>query len=188
MRPFSLERRGNEDGVTLILALGFLLAIGLVISAIASLSSSAFTTAYNLGGQRALEANAESAATITIETLRYTYTPLSTSTPAVCMPTAAPIYPSTVGSNRMTAYCTGTSIPGIPASRVIEIAVCQVSNTAVNPPAGVCSHPALTAGVTFDDLPPNAPSVADNCTTSPAPNTCGIAMTINYWDVRTADN
>lgn len=190
--PHQESSEPDETGVSLLLALAFLFAIGILVTAVATFAAGAFTTSYNLGQQRALEANAESAATVAIAYERYTYDTVAFTGPSnhSCMPSGSTIYPTPTGTaGRMTVYCSGQSHNGSPDSRVMQFSVCPVSATATSPPAS-CSQVDLYATVIFDDLPPNAAPGADTCPTiaSPGLNTCGIAMTVQSWDVRTADN
>jgi hypothetical protein len=191
------ERRSRDDerGASLLMALVFVFAVGMVISAIAAQATGAFETSYNLGDQRALEANAESAATIAIDNERYIYdSGALAATPSSyydCMPSGNQFYPQASGSpNRMTVFCSALSVhDGSADSRTMEFTACPVSSTAASPPAS-CGQVELYAVVVFDDLPPNAAPSADTCPTiaTPGLNTCGIAMTVQSWDVRTADN
>lgn len=176
------KRTQSEEGVTLIVALVFLLAIGMVISAIASFASTAFMTSYNLGAQRSLEANAESAVTMAIENVRYTF--YSFSSPTNCMPSQG-IYPAAAGSpNRIAVFC--ASEPSSAQVRIVNFSACSVPSAATIPYTGsACSAPVLFATVSIDDLPPGAASSACNSSTN---QTCGEALTITLWDVRTADN
>jgi hypothetical protein len=184
----------DEQGVSLIMAIGFVFAIGILVSAIATFATNAFITSYNLGHQRGVEANAESAATIAIDYERqiYDHTALAAtpSNPANCMPPGNQIYPTNPSiPAHMTVFCAPLSVnPGTAASRVMEFTVCPVSTSAMTPPAS-CGQTDLYTTVIFDDLPPRSGPAADTCPTISTPlNTCGIAMTVQSWDVRTADN
>lgn len=187
--------RRDDCGAVLLIALVFVFAVGMVIAAVATLATGAFTTTYNLHQERDLEANAESAATLAIDNMRYSYAAgvfdaaIDTSTPD-CMPGATPY-------QGLATYCWGYSNPGSPNSRTVNFYVCPAGSTYVWPssfsfqdPPPECNNVLLYAQVIFDDLPPNAPPSADNCPTvvTPDPSTCGIVMTVHVWDVRTADN
>jgi hypothetical protein len=169
-----LRHPDDERGASLILALGFLFAVGIVIAAVATLATNAFQTTNNLGQQRTLEANAESAATVAIENVRYNN--IAPATMTNCMPGGT-------AYQGMTTFCAYTNPPNpfSPESRVIEFCTTSGSSCAAGNPIYV------SAVVRFDDLPPNSEGTADNCG-SGTPTTCGIAMTVDSWDVRTADN
>jgi hypothetical protein len=190
--PDPLHQRGEDDrGAALLMALAFMVALGIVISAVATFATGAFTTSINLGQQRSLEANAESAATIAISNERYQFDhsiPLAGASPYNCMPAGHQIYPAVTGTaGRMTVFCDIVAqSQGSANSRELEFTACPVSTSATSPP-GTCSQVELYALVAYDDVPPNAPGSADSCGRT-TPNTCGIAMTVLTWDVRTADN
>jgi type II secretory pathway pseudopilin PulG len=194
-------RRDPERGATLLLALVFILGVSLVIGGVASLATAAFTTTSNLSQERDLEANAESAATLAIDNERYNYDPNPFSSPSVgsltpdCMPQAQD-GSGPVSYDGLSTYCWGNSYPGSANSRIVHFYVCRTGSAAAVTVAGSFPDPGcspgsdvlLYAAVTYDDLPPNAPPKADDCTVQPPPNTCGIAMTVDAWDVRMADN
>jgi hypothetical protein len=190
--PKTLHHRNKDDqGAALLMALAFMVALGIAISAVATFATGAFTTSINLGQQRSLEANAESAATIAISNQRYQFDhsiPMAGGTPYNCMPGGNQVYPTQSGTpGRMTVFCDIVAqSQGSANSRELEFTACPVPASAASPPAS-CSQVELYALVTYDDVPPNAPGSADTCGKT-TPNTCGIAMTVLSWDVRTADN
>jgi hypothetical protein len=186
------ESRG-DSGAVLIIALIFMLAMGAMIGGVATLATGDFRSSSNLAQQNTLQVNVESAATLAVDNMRYNYSAgvfdatLDTSTPD-CLPGASP-----ATFQGLTVYCWGNQSPGSTGSRVVNFYVCysqSVSNWKgfVDPPPE-CSQVLLSAKVTFDDVPPDAPPEADNCTAgAPSVNTCGIVMTIDSWDVRAADS
>lgn len=182
--------------MSLLLALVFIFAIGMVISAVATFATGAFVSGGALTQQRTLEANGESAATLAIDYIRYHN--VDTSTSRNCMDPGGtqmypPITPALAGT--MTVFCLDDSQhpknPFSAQSRWVRFTVCTVDAGSGGPPA-TCGNVVLSAEVTFDDLPPNvSASTANTCQLPPAPSTgetCGIAMTVDSWDVRTADN
>ena len=213
-RPFNsigsehAHRPSEDAGAALILALVFLLAIGLLTMAIASFAVEADTNTSNVRAVGTVNLNAESVAMATIQAVRRTwvypgetaattqyYSPGASGTTAVnCTPTQinSPFFVS----------CIGYSQPGTPATRVVDFYVCATAN--INPAtnAASCSGNnqfiALFAEVTFDDVPPNQQPSAAACSaqypglyppgTSQGPDTCGITMAIDRWDVRLADS
>lgn len=202
MRNYDPSERSNEQGAALILALVFLVSLGLIIGAIATLSTGAFTTSINIGQERAIEANAESAATLAIDNVRYSYaaipsTAILTSTntnptPANCMPTGTPSYQGLVADCSLV-----TADPSSGTSRVVQFYVCPTSAPlssifdGSNQPQAVCSGQSLFAVITFDDVPPNSVGATANICPGSVPPlnlTCGIAMTVDTWDVTHADN
>jgi hypothetical protein len=183
------QPRNSESGVVLLMALAFIFAIGMVVAAIATFATTAYTTSYNLSTQRATESNAESAATIAVSYIRSHFVPLSPSTPVNCMPPTPPTaqtYGSASNGGSMTVTCTGTATYGSAASRDVNFYVCPgTGSTTSCAPSAVL----LFAEVVYDDVPPNAAPSADTCTPGTSvPNTCGVGMTVDQWDVRSADN
>jgi hypothetical protein len=189
-----LHRR-DERGVSLLLALGFIFSIGLVILGISTFAANAFKTTVNLDQQRAREANAESAVTLAISNVRFNYNAFTSASPN-CMPSTpanAWVYPTAIPtqSGAMTVFCTySDQNVGSAASRVVNFMACPVSVSSTAAPSSSCAQAsaALYAQVTFDDLPPNASPLANTCTATGSGTTCGVAMTVDTWDVRSADN
>jgi hypothetical protein len=189
------QRSPGESGAALIMALIFLLALGLVISAVATLATGSFTTSINLGQERAVEANAESAATMAIDYVRFKYSgawdnlgnsvsppvvPSGGTTPLNCMPADA-------AYEGIVTYCAmGTPAPTSGASRVVEFFACP-SNVGAGTTSNPCSGEFLFTVVTFDDLPPNSAGTSNLCDSTHA-ITCGLGMTVDTWDVIRADN
>lgn len=171
----------SDQGSALVIALIFILAMGLVMGAITTFATNAMSNTINLNQQRATTADIESTATIAIDYVRNNYVDFGT-TPSNCMPGQSSYATHTEPPASLTAFCTDDFNPGTPASRIVQFYVC--------PAGATCSHVDLYASVTYDDVPPNAPASADTCTSPLAghPNTCGLGMTINAWDVRGADN
>jgi hypothetical protein len=179
------QMKKDESGVVLLMALVFIFAIGMVIAAIATFATTAYTSSSNLSSQRATESNAESAATTAIDYLRSNYVALSTTASSNCMPPTAPMYGSSSTGGVMTVTCTGSATFGSAASRDVTFSVCPGTGATTR-----CGSVLLYAEVVYDDLPPNAAPSADTCTpgTTALPNSCGVGMTVVQWDVRTADN
>lgn len=192
MRSFRGKKgsRRDESGAALILALGFVFGVGMIIAATATFATNAFTTTINLGQERALEANAESAATLAVENVRFSFsatmpaitTITPTPTPTSCMPSGSPSY------SGMATYCVlAGGAAGSGTSRVVQFYVCPVGAT-VRAIPNVCNGQALFATITYDDVPPNSVALTSNKCNSTSTLTCGIAMTVDTWDVSRADS
>jgi hypothetical protein len=181
-------RQSDEQGAVLVMALIFILAVGLVLLAIAQLAGTSLLNTSNLRAERTTEANAENAAMISAQLVRTT---------APCAP----------GSNGCLLPYDGSSNP-CPGSGAVpsEVVMCQLSWNASSPStrivqmyvcsasqAASCTSSAspkvvLYAVVTYGDVPANNPGLYD-CGPPPSGHTtCGIDMTVNNWDVRPADN
>jgi hypothetical protein len=171
------SRRANEQGAVLVMALVFVVAVGLVVLAIANLASASLLNTSNLRAQRATEANAENAAMISAQLVRTSFS-LPVGTVTTCPGSGA--VSSEVVKCLLTSWSSGAT-----ATRAVQIFVCSASEAAnCNSPT---SQPVvLFAVISYGDVPANNPGLYD-CSTS-GQSTCGITMTINQWDVRPADN
>lgn len=183
-----IAQRGNreDDGTSLILALVFITAIGLLFIAILNFATGALTNTVNLRTQRGLEFAADGAVNAsaqwarstcpdTANTATYPCAAMFSSPPAKCMP-------NNVGSMSfntftLSVYCSGAAAPG---KRFVDFYACTT---------GTCSatNSVLHANITFFD---SDPSGGVECSgTGPTPtSTCGISMKINSWDVVPSDN
>lgn len=168
-----VRARRDEHGATLVLALIFVTAVALVLVTLASTATTNLRSSESLVVQRNLEYGANAAGEITVLRIRYKYTTGSWNCfgPDANLP----------GGVTWSSYCVTRSASLWPSqvSRVVAIYVCAASSCAADSP-----QLALAAKVTFDDLsnlPPNQCS-----TTSTA--SCGEGLTINSWQLKTANH
>jgi hypothetical protein len=184
---------GTEAGTALILAIVFLMAMGILVVVLGNLATEASTTTINAHNQTTLETNAESAATAAIQQVRRGYlypvtlggtiygTPSNPGLAQACEPPGA----LNGAPSSLTVFCKGYQFG---ATRTVDFYVCGPSTVA----AAQCTAPMSTnevlfASVTFVDVPSGDSPLSASCgPTSGA--TCGVTMVINQWDVRTADN
>jgi hypothetical protein len=178
-----------------VLALVFLLAIGLVGMATAGLAVGAGTNTANARAQQTSQANLESEVSLAIENARSTYdfqgctgdscyAPAgSFSSPVDCTPPSAA---GGLANLRVVCLGSGGSHYGLPI-RTIDFYVCgssvSVSSCASTNPAAY----ALYGEVTYLDVP-KGEAQTDNQCSSAVTETCGITATIGTWDVRLADS
>lgn len=180
----------GEDGTSLILALVFITAIGLLFIAILNFATGALTNTVNLRTQRGLEFGADAAVNASVQWVRNTCPQPPTNTvtyPCSAMfpttgnssPPPTNCLPNNVASMTFNTYtvkvnCLGQAAPG---QRFIDFYACTT---------GTCSatNSVLHANITFFDSDPSGNVNCSGTTTS----TCGISMTINSWDVVTSDN
>jgi hypothetical protein len=160
------------------MALIFVLAVGLVVLAIANLASASLLNTSNLRAERTAEANAENAAMISAQLVRTSFS-LPVGTVATCPGSGA--VPSEVVSCLLTSWSRGAA-----ATRAVQIFVCSASQAA-NCTSPTSQSVVLLAVITYGDVPANNPGLYD-CSGPGHTTTCGITMTINQWDVRSADN
>jgi Tfp pilus assembly protein PilX len=191
--PWSSAQRGErgDQGAALILAIVFLVAMSILAVVLGNLATEASTTISNVRDQTTVENNAESAASFAIQQERRSYTPAVYARPANpqdCLPTQALSGPLTHSpyQSSLTVWCVGSqSAPT--STRTVDFYVCGPSSVSESQ----CTSPGsknelLFASVTYDDSPGGELPLSF-C--GPLTNaTCGVTMTVNEWDVHTADS
>jgi Tfp pilus assembly protein PilX len=188
------EDRRTDQGAALILAIVFLLAMSILVVVLGNLATEASTTTVNVRDQTTVEADAESAGTFAIQQVRRSYSlapygspPGQFASPTNCLPATALSGPltQTPYQTSLTVFCAGSQLG---STRTVNFYVCGPSSAS----ASQCTQPnskneLLYASVTYVDAPSGDLPLSASCgSTSSA--TCGVTMTINEWDVRTADN
>lgn len=104
----SAAARHDDSGVTLILALVFLVVGALAVTALVSFAGGALLNTANLQSQRAVEYAADSATEIAVQAVRYR--PDYYATAANCLtPTPATSQSITIDTHAMSVYCSGTT-------------------------------------------------------------------------------
>ncbi len=176
--------RRDERGTSLILALVFVFAIGMVLIAIGGLAANALLTTSNARSQRTTAADAETAVTIAMQYIRYTPTPES---PPSCLP-PSPTVPSSdprlSQTNPVQVDCTISVAPTDARTRVVEFYACAWGTVSLQ--SCETSDLLLHAEIVYNDL--NEQGV-DDCFTVPVVTTtsCGMDMSVDLWDVIGAD-
>jgi hypothetical protein len=167
----------------LVLALVFVLAIGLTVVALANMATNDTVNSTNLTGQRSVEYAADGATNIAVQNVRYSGNPYS-STPANCLPNGGSI---TLGGTAIWVSCTrqqfnppnAVGVGGSGVTRVINFYACGTATCS-------STNAVLQAQITFDDY---SVSNSYSCTWPGGPlSTCGTAMTVNSWILETANN
>jgi Tfp pilus assembly protein PilX len=190
--PYRNERSG-EQGAALILAIVFLFAMSILVVVLGNLATEASTTTTNVRDQTTIESNAESAATFAIQQVRRSYglaqygPPGQPATPRSCLPAGALSGPlaQTPLHTSLTVYCGGTQAG---ATRTVNFYVCGPSSISVTQcTQGANNSQVLFASVTYVDSPTGDLPLSASCGPSSSA-TCGVTMSINEWDVRSADN
>jgi hypothetical protein len=182
--------RRDESGVTLLLALVFLLAIGLNVVSIGSATSNNLLNSSNLNSQRSLEYAGDAATSIAVQNVRYSGNPY-TATVTDCIPGGSPVPISGVNVWVSCSQLHYDPIAG--TTRDINFFACTTKPpvTAQDPGGSKCfgngiqspGAPILRADVVFDDF------AVDNtkfCTVGGVTSTCGSAMQIDSWIVQSA--
>ena len=185
----------DETGASLVLALLFLVVIGLIVGGLASWTANSLTDTLTFQQERSAQFSLTSASQLAIQSIRYT--PLlgtgqtvNASPPSYCWGTSGDSYGGselTTQNDAVEVYCSTVWNPTSSATRVVTISAC-LQNVLPAPPsspsaAAVCaSNPGLQTIVTFDDYSSSAPTI----TTGPCSATCGNGMTINSSISRTS--
>lgn len=163
------SRGHDESGAALVLALVFLLAIGLVLLAITNLAGGAATNTFNLRSIRTSELQAENVTTEAIAQAR--------ASASVCSSGGSVLYSGQV-------YCVQTTNSLALETRQVDFYACPAAS-AGSPCSVTGPGMLLHATVVYDDIPPDNPA-SPQCSGA-ATQTCGISVSIKTWDVRSAD-
>lgn len=166
----------RDQGASLIIALVFMLVIGLVMGAILTFARGAFTTTINVAAERSTELNATNAATVAMQSVRRSFTEgiYSSTTGASCLPSG------NLPDDPYSVWCVGTDAPGTLATRVVQFYVCATSANCVSTATSVV----LYAVAIYDDVPPGATPPGYTACGTTATSTCGIQMSIATWDLK----
>lgn len=188
-------QRDDEAGAVLILALLFLVVIGLIVGAMASWTANDLGNTLTFQQARSSQYALSSATQVAIQSIRYT--PLlgsgqtvNANPPSYCWGTAAGSDPTYGGSELTTqndpvnVYCSTVWNPTSYKTRVVTVSAClqsalQTVVPAPTTPAGFAAacaaNPGLQTIVTFDDYSSANPVINQGQCVS----TCGNGMTIN---------
>jgi hypothetical protein len=185
-------RNRDESGSSLVLALVFLVATGLIVTALAGWTGNDLRNSVSFKSQRSELYAANATTNVAIWTTRYSY---STGPGVVACPGAPPAQPAQPTNGLyIEDLCNTTPSPGSPATRVVTISACLltpsqamsglVPSTSAPSQDQFCTNAnstsklVLQAVVTFDDY-----SVSDEfaCSSPTITSTCGTGMTVNSW-------
>ena len=117
------HRRRDERGTSLILALVFIFAVGMVLVAVGGLAANALLNTNNADAERTSAQDAENAVTIAIQYVRYLP---ALPSPSLCLPPGSTIPSSGQGNgaNNLEVYCTTTVQRTNSRTRVVEFYAC----------------------------------------------------------------
>ncbi len=170
-------RSDSDGGSTLILALIFLLVIGIMLLSLASLTAADLRLTSAFGTAQSMTAAADGVAAVALNTARTNFDGATLDAPvsAACSPAGtAPIDGVSMG-----AWCATLWEPLSQETRVVTISVCPSTESAVS----CVTAPFLQVIATMDDYPSaNSNSVCIPGTTQQTPHsTCGAQMTVDSW-------
>jgi hypothetical protein len=169
----------DETGAVLILALVFLLAIGLIAGGLASWVSADLKNSLNFQNDRNVQYALSSTTQVAIQNIRYAPlfgVTLNATPPSYCWCTG-PSSQLTYGNNQVAVWCSTVWNPSSSSTRVVTISACMtnVASTA----AACAATPGLQTVVTFDDYSSSNPTVNPGFCLTPPSGTCGSGMTMN---------
>ena len=183
--PSDNPRRASEQGTVLIIALIFLLIIGVITAAVAQMAVGASANSTNARIQQTSQADLESTVSLAIQATRsaYNYAGCTTSCYAKSGFSSASNCTPSSGSSGLSVWCEGSggSQNNVP-TRTVDFYVCVGATNCVG-----STSAALYAEALYLDLPPGEPLSADQCTAALS-TTCGITVSLTAWDVRLADS
>lgn len=167
----------SERGASLVMALVFLAAIGPLLAALVSLSGNNLLNTSNLNSQRNTEFAGDTLVDGAVQAIRHQ----AQTVPVLCSAYPSPTGTMVNGVTLVAEWCSG--IPAGLYGRSVEFDACLAS-------AGSWSNCQRTAvarpTVLFDDVGSGCTSGSNpGCYESPAD--WGTAMTIESWNVRTAN-
>ncbi len=201
--PPQTDLRGrdrSESGAVLVLALLFLVVIGLIVGGLASWTANDLSDSVKFQHDRSAQYALSSTTQVAIQNIRYapllgSNQTLNASPPSYCWgPTPAPgtgtVSELTVLNYQVAVWCSTVWTPTSASTRVVTVSACLTtvvptpasgsSLASVQAAALQCSaSPGLQTIVTFDDYSTANPSVNPGVCIPPPNGTCGQGMTIN---------
>jgi hypothetical protein len=177
------KRPRNETGSVLIMAMIYLVAVSMMVTALAAWTSNDLNNTTNFSSSRSLQYAASSATNLAIQSIRYapliaTGQTLNASPPSYCWGNG-PKSDLTTNTFDVAVWCsTAWSPTNLVATRVVTLSACQynASMTATQNATTCAAAPLLQVVVTFDDYP-----AFSNSTTTACHVFCGTFMTQNSW-------
>jgi hypothetical protein len=165
----------DEAGAVLVLALVFLVTVGLIVTGLLQWSSNDLKNTTNFKAGRSVVYAAGGATEAAIWSARYS---LTSGTNVPCPGTGSSIG---IGGQAIEVLCTtaaSNTNPPSAATRVVTLSACPA-----NTPVSTCTtSPNVQAVVTFDDWSNGNPN-ANNCLLGKPQTTCGTGMTLDSWVV-----
>ena len=164
-----LMRTQSESGSSLVLALVFLVVVGLMLSALATLTGNDLGNSVGFKGQRSVLYASDAATKVAMWGVRYTHS--NPGPVAVACPGTSPALH--INGEFIEDWC-NTTRPGNSNTRVVTISACLT--TASGSPQ-VCTNPTVQAVVTFNDVSSSGKALCSATDQS----SCGTGMTIDSW-------
>jgi IPT/TIG domain len=175
------DRTGGETGAALVLALVFMVVIGMMVGAMAAWTGNSLQNAANFQSARNQNYALYGATQTAIQNIRYNPLlgagqTLNANPPYDCWePSPVPTPPQqsqlTLNGSTIDVFCSTVWNPTSASTRVVTVSACVAPATA----QACAATPGLQTIVAFDDYSTGNPSINPGvCTT-----TCGAGMTVN---------
>jgi hypothetical protein len=177
----SLGRGGGEDGAVLILALIFLIVVGLVITAILGWAGTSLTATASFQTERNTEYGATAAVNLAVQITR---TSFDTGSPAPLLNNATPELCASNGTPSFDVYCSMVWQPYSSNTRVFTYSACQSGTAADASPTSCAATPMLQARFAFYDYPSAAAAISSTpqqCQPVSSGGACGQNVTQLSW-------
>lgn len=165
-----------ECGASLILALVFLIVVGLIVVSIAGLTSADLKVTSAFAASQSTTAAADGAANVAIQSARYNFDGATLNYPAPCNAQ------QDINVN-VQAWCETQWQTGSASTRLVTVSVCLPSSAGTGAGVACAANPLLQAIVVIDDYPTsnsNLSCVPGTSATTPG-STCGSQMILNSW-------
>lgn len=175
------DRARDEHGAVLVLALLYLVAMSLILTALANWTINDLNNSSHFASARSLQFAANSAAELAIQNIRYnpllsSGQTLNAGPPTSCWgsgPTSSLTGASSVDGVSVDVWCSTSWTPSSANTRVVTISTCLSGVSAI-----ACAlAPTLQTVVAFDDYPPGV-STPNNGVCAVY---CGTGLTVQSW-------
>ena len=191
MAAAQVRREGDEAGAVLVLALLFLVVVGLIVGGLASWTANNLSNTVKFQQDRNAQYALSSVSQVAIQNIRYTpllgtNQTLNASPPSYCWGTTAPSELTVLGY-QVAAWCSTVWNPTSGSTRVVTVSACLTAVVPDTNPAKCAAAPGLQTIVTFDDYSAQNPTVNPGVCISPPNGTCGSGMTINSSTIGTVN-
>ena len=168
------RRQSPETGASLILALVFLIVVGLIVISIAGLTAADLKVTTAFANAQSTTAAADGAANVAIQYARYNFDAATLNVPAPCNAS------QTINQQVVQAWCETQWRPGSASTRFVTVSVCL---TGAASGTACAANPLLQAIVVIDDYPTSNSNLScvPGTTQGTANSTCGSQMILNSW-------
>jgi hypothetical protein len=183
-------QRNDERGSSLILALIYIVAIGMIVGALADWAMNDLTNTTHFQNANSLDNAISGATEVAIQSIRY-YPNYANTNPnyGACWNISGSTWASDVTINKdiVAVWCSTVEKLKSPNTRAVTFIACPETAAALSTQTGAAAaesacqaKPALLAAVTFDDYPSGGGGLLSQ-TCSGGQGVCGFAATTTQW-------